>query len=88
MGAPKYHSSKTSSVKETTTKKTPPPSDGKDADADRARLLAGHAKKMYEEHFEGSSIADNVGAFPSFDRGQIRVGKVLGVGEVGVVGWI
>ena len=49
--------------------------------------LAGkeYAKKKYNEYFVESSISDNAGTFPKFDKEQLSLGKVLGKGGFGTV---
>lgn len=49
--------------------------------------LAGreYAKESYDEYFNESSIADNIDTFPTFDRSQLQLGKVLGKGGFGTV---
>mmetsp|Transcript_16661 Transcript_16661/g.38457 ORF Transcript_16661/g.38457 Transcript_16661/m.38457 type:complete len:403 (+) Transcript_16661:120-1328(+) len=44
-----------------------------------------HARKTYVESFKESSVADNIDAFPKFDKGQLKLGKVLGTGAFGTV---
>jgi serine/threonine protein kinase len=58
----------------------------KTAEDERVRLSGKeYAKGTYDEYFNESSIADNIDTFPTFDRSQLTLGKVLGKGGFGTV---
>ena len=44
-----------------------------------------YAKKRYVGYFVDSSIADQAGTYPKFDKEQLKLGKVLGKGGFGTV---
>jgi len=44
-----------------------------------------YAQKTYDDCFKGSSVVDNIDSFPTFSKGQLNLGKVLGKGAFGTV---